>query len=87
VDTEARTISPRSGARNVSWRLESHYQQALDERKKFGRAPTPLFQNQVALEDADAVDVVPSAEIVEEISLVIAVEPLAQGLIVCLSDV
>ena len=87
VDTEARAISSRSGARNVSWGLEPHYEETLDEREKLTRAPPALFQNQVALKDAEVVDVVPSTEIVEEDSLVIAVEPLAERLIVGFSDV
>ena len=87
MHTEARAISSRLSARNVSWRLEPHYKQTLHEREKLTRAPTPLFQNEVALKDAEGVNVVPSTEIVEEVSLVIAVEPLAHRLIVCLSDV
>ncbi len=87
LNTEARAISSRSGARNVPWRLEPYNQQTLHKREKLAGAPAPLFQNQVALKDAEIVKVVPLTEVVEKVSFVIAVEPLAYGLKVCLSDV
>jgi hypothetical protein len=87
VDTEPGAISSRPGTGNVSWGLEPHYEQTLDERQKLRGAPTPLFQNQVALKHSEVVNFVAFTEVVEKIGLVIAMNPLTYRLIVCLSDV
>jgi len=60
VNTEARAIYSRTGARNVSGGLEPHYEQTLDKREKFTGAPPPLFQNQIPLKNTKAIDVIPS---------------------------